>query len=96
MIKYFLVLLAFLLPTNALAQHAFCADRQQIIDKLKERYEEVPRYTAIATPAAILEILISPSGTYTVIVTSPGSPTCLVASGKHWRKVRPYNKDIGT
>ena len=34
---------------------------------------------------SLLEVLTSPAGSWTIIVTVPGGPTCLVSSGEGWR-----------
>jgi hypothetical protein len=39
----------------------------------------------VTATGSLLEVLASPSGTWTIIVTIPNGPTCLVSSGEGWR-----------
>ena len=73
----------FTLP--AAAQSPQCAAREAIIDRLATKYEEHPVSLGITATGSLLEVLASPSGSWTIIVSVPGGPTCLVSSGEGWR-----------
>jgi len=69
----------------AAAQAPQCGAREAVIERLSTKYEEQPVSLGITATGSLLEVLASPSGSWTIIVTIPGGPTCLVSSGEGWR-----------
>lgn len=69
----------------AAAQPSTCGAREAVLERLSSRYEEQPVSLGVTATGSLLEILASPSGTWTIIVTIPNGPTCLVSSGEGWR-----------
>jgi len=61
-----------------------CAARDAVIDRLASKYDEHPVSIGVTATGSLLEILASAAGTWTIIVTVPGGPTCLVSSGEGW------------
>lgn len=57
-----------------------------MIKALYKLYGETPKSIGITGEYAIAEILVSPTGTWTIIETPPikGAMTCLVKSGHSW------------
>lgn len=82
-----LALVGLLCAEPAWAQAARCAPRDAVLKELKKRYAEGPVGVGLTARGNLLEILASPSGSWTLIVTVPGGPTCLVNSGESWRPV---------
>ena len=75
------------LLNTALGQPA-CAERKAVIAHLKAKYQEEPRELGLANNGGVIEVLSAPNGaSWTIIVTMPHGPTCLVAAGKNWEKV---------
>lgn len=70
-------------PVWAAAQ-GVCAARETLVRHLAERFDESRRAVAIATTGAVLEVFVSPAGSWTVLATVPGGPTCAVAAGHDW------------
>ncbi len=66
-----------------------CGPRSEIIDTLAEHYQERLVSRGVTSGGALLEILSGPSGGWSILVTVPGGPTCLVSSGEGWRALRP-------
>ncbi|MFN0113762.1 MAG: hypothetical protein ACKVPY_03705 [Paracoccaceae bacterium] len=65
-----------------------CAQREQVLKVLADRYGETRRSVGVAPNAAIMEIFASDStGTWTITVTTPNGMTCLVASGENFEAV---------
>jgi hypothetical protein len=64
-----------------------CGDHDEAIKHLAEKYNEHPQGIGISAQGAAVELLVSESGTWSVLVTEPGRPTCLVASGESWHTV---------
>lgn len=71
--------------TSAVAQGLACAARDIVLGHLAARYGEHPISLGVTATGSLLEVLASPDGSWTIIVTQPGGPTCLVISGDGWR-----------
>lgn len=62
-----------------------CGDRASILQKLLNGHEEVPVAMGLSADGGVLEVLASPDGGFTVLVTYPARPTCVVAVGTSWQ-----------
>ena len=69
----------------ASGQASTCGAREALLDRLALKYEEQPVSLGVTATGSLLEVLASPSGSWTIIVTIPNGPTCLVSSGEGWR-----------
>lgn len=69
--------------SQALAQMV-CAARNDLLAHFAKRFEEVPNGVGITDQGALLELLVSPTGTWTMIITVPGGTACVVATGQSW------------
>ena len=67
------------------AQAPKCAPRDALIDSLSRKYDETPVSMGVTSSGSLIEVLASPGGSWTILVTVPGGPTCLVSSGDGWR-----------
>lgn len=72
------------LPAAAQAPQQ-CAAREAVLEKLSSSYHEEPVSIGVTATGSLLEVLASPEGSWTIIITVPGGPTCLVSSGEGWR-----------
>ena len=75
---------AVLFADPAPAQHTTCGDRQEWVDKLARRFQEVPVAMAMITGGNVLEVLASPEGSWTILVTRPNGVSCMVSAGRDW------------
>lgn len=66
---------------------AVCGDRADILANLEGAYLEMPRAIALTSDGAVLEIVASPTGSWTMLITYPNRPTCLMAAGEAWESV---------
>jgi hypothetical protein len=62
-----------------------CGDRDQILKRLEQRHEETPQALGLSSDGGVLEVLVSPSGGWTILVTYPKRRTCVVAVGEAWQ-----------
>lgn len=69
----------------AAAQSPQCGARDALIDRLATKYDEHPVSAGVTATGSLLEVLASTAGTWTILVTVPGGPTCLVSAGDGWR-----------
>lgn len=61
---------------------ANCAPREVVAQQLATGYGETRQSIGLAADNSVLEVYASlETGTWTITVTAPGGPTCMVASG---------------
>ncbi len=61
-----------------------CGERGAVVTSLEKTYSETPVSMGLASNGAIIEILASPSGTFTIILTRPNGLSCVMAAGENW------------
>jgi hypothetical protein len=62
-----------------------CGDRAEILKRLEQRHQETPQAMGLSADGGVLEVLVSPEGGWTILVTYPKRPTCVVAVGQAWQ-----------
>ncbi len=77
-----------LLPTMALSQ-TICGKRADLVNAAVNKYNEAQTAIAILDNNNVVEIFVSPEGTFTFMVSKPdASMTCVTATGHSWRQAR--------
>ncbi len=66
---------------------AVCGDRAALITHLDDKFSEQPVAMGLTSTGAVIEVLTSPSGTWTVLVTYSSGMTCMVATGEGWESL---------
>ncbi len=64
-----------------------CGERNTILTTLEKTYSETPVSMGLASNGAIIEILASPLGTFTIILTRPNGLSCVMAAGESWENL---------
>ena len=72
---------------TATAEDTPCAQRSNVIDTLDSQYKESPRAIGLVSKEAVLEIFVSETGTWTVVVTDPAGVSCVLAAGQSWEEI---------
>lgn len=68
-------------------ERTVCDPRDRMLDRLARGYQEHLAAAGVTSDGALLEVLIAPAGaTWSIILTYPERPTCLVAAGEGWRR----------
>lgn len=62
------------------------APRPAMLYHLDRSFGERPRWEAVLPRGARAEFTISDAGTWTMLITPAGGNTCIMASGKDWRR----------
>ncbi|HSA80256.1 MAG TPA: hypothetical protein VLE23_05500 [Geminicoccaceae bacterium] len=83
-----LALLNTSLVSPAEAAGKLCGDRDQILKRLEQGHDERPQALGLSADGGVLEILVSPEGGWTILVTYPKRPTCVVAVGEAWQMLQ--------
>jgi hypothetical protein len=61
---------------------ANCAEHEAVVERLAAGYGETRQSIGLSSNNGVLELFASiETGTWTITVTMPGGPTCMVASG---------------
>ena len=68
-------------------QPILCGERAAMLERLKEKYDEKRTAFGLSSDGHLVEVFAAPSGTWTMLVTYPGGPTCLVTSGVGWQQI---------
>ena len=69
-------------------QRVPCGERTAIMSHLEDGYSEKPVAMGLDAQGRVLEVLAAPSGTWTMLVSTPGGLTCLIASGVAWEELQ--------
>ncbi|WP_439153965.1 hypothetical protein [Yoonia sp.] len=80
---------AMLLAANhAQAQARSCADHGTVVARLSEHYGESRQSIGLGDDNTLVEVFASmDTGSWTITVTTPGGPTCLVAAGQAFQQL---------
>jgi hypothetical protein len=65
-----------------------CANRAEIVAKLKESFGEQRRNVAVTTNGQLFEVFASDNGSWTALVSSPDGRACVVLVGEGWSEER--------
>ena len=68
---------------------AQCRQHEQMVAELKREYNETVSSLGLNSKGVVIEILVSPTGTFTIILTRPTGLSCVIAEGNSWEKVDP-------
>ena len=71
----------------ATEQKTPCAERTNVVNTLDSQYKESPRAIGLVSKEAVLEIFVSETGTWTVVVTDPAGVSCVLAAGQSWEEI---------
>lgn len=67
-----------------------CGLHKEMIDTLREQYQEVIVSIAVHRNGGIVEEVVNKeTGSWTTLLTMPMQLTCIVAAGQGWRTVVP-------
>jgi len=61
-----------------------CGPREQVVKVLNAKYQESQRALGLINERAMMEVYISPAGTWTMVVTNEAGVTCVLAAGEAW------------
>ena len=76
------------LPAPAQAQMV-CGERAEIVKALKSGHQERKTAAGLSGSGGLVELYTAVTGTWTLLLTIPGGPTCLLGSGDEWEGWNP-------
>jgi hypothetical protein len=84
----FAAVLTVIIASPALAQPMRCHTRQAVLEHLAKNYQEHTAELGVANNGGIVELFAAKDGkTWTIVITMPNGPTCLLAAGKDWETI---------
>src|SRR5215813_4314426 len=72
---------SFFVPAALSAPGAVCAERQELVKFLRAQFNETQEDYVLTSERTLLELFVSPQGTWTMLVTTPLGVSCVTASG---------------
>ncbi|NJO32079.1 MAG: hypothetical protein HC869_02060 [Rhodospirillales bacterium] len=61
-----------------------CGLRAGVVAGLERRYQEEQTALGLTAKGNLIEVFVSPSGSWTIIQTSPQGMSCIMAAGSRW------------
>jgi hypothetical protein len=88
-VKWLLVFVALLVASSAApaAAQLACSERTAIVETLAARYNESHAGYGLANDGKVLELFVSREGGWTLVLSLPEGPSCIVAAGEAWQMV---------
>ena len=63
-----------------------CAPHDAVVKVLAGKYQENRHALGLINEKAVMEVFISPKGTWTMLVTDQHGVTCIIAAGDAWEQ----------
>ncbi|MBI2718907.1 MAG: hypothetical protein HYX36_09110 [Rhizobiales bacterium] len=82
------------MSTSAQAQMV-CGDRTVILKALNGKYQEMPNGMGLAGEKTLVELYTAKTGSWTILMTQPGGPSCIIATGQSWEQIPQPQKLTG-
>ena len=64
-----------------------CGSHDAVAKSLTTKFKEARRVMGVVNAKAVMEIFMSPQGTWTVVVTDTNGTACIIATGQDWQEV---------
>ena len=64
-----------------------CGKHDDVAKALNAKFKETRRVMDVVNARAVMEIFMSPQGTWTMLVTDTSGTACITASGEEWQEV---------
>ena len=64
-----------------------CGNHDKIADVLGKKFKETRRVMGVVNSKAVMEMFMSPQGTWTMVITDTSGNSCITASGEEWQDV---------
>lgn len=66
-----------------------------MVEGFAQEFGEFPLVAATTDLGHAMEVLVSQThGTWTIVITSPGGPSCAVATGQDWEQLKIEPKQV--
>lgn len=93
---FVMALAAFVVTGGDAIGHVLCGERGEVLADLEKTYAETPEARGLASNGSVIEVLVSPTGGFTIILTRPDGLSCVMATGEGWEHVKKVLPGEGT
>lgn len=70
-----------------------CGDHEKVVARLDKNFAERRVNMGLTFSGGVLEVYAAEeTGTWTILLTMPGRPTCLVAAGENWEHFTAHDR----
>lgn len=84
-----------LVATPIVAQDVPCATRDAAVEYLETEHGERQQAIMLDSTGLMVEIYASEGGSWSMLVTGPGGPTCMISHGQAFNLVaEPFGEDM--
>jgi len=73
-----------------------CGARQSLLDNLAKHHGEAPVAIGLAASGQVVEILVGPTGSWSIVVNNPDGRSCLMGAGEGWQDLKRPARRKGT
>ncbi|MEQ8442424.1 MAG: hypothetical protein RIM33_17700 [Alphaproteobacteria bacterium] len=70
-----------------------CGPRDRIVDRLAASYQEQQTFTGMTVGGSLVELFLSPEGSWTFLHTTADGLSCLLAAGNDWEAAIQTEED---
>lgn len=71
-------------PAGSQSGNNNCAPRDNLVNQLGHQYSENQQAIGLLDDKAIMEVFVSRSGTWTILITDTSGTSCIIAAGEGW------------
>lgn len=71
---------------------AFCLPRDEMLKQWGKEYAEIPDHDGLGSNGGVIEVWVSPTGTFTIILSRPNGLSCVMKAGTNWGPVKKKAK----
>ncbi|RST88217.1 hypothetical protein EJC49_00505 [Aquibium carbonis] len=82
-------------PSGPTASLNLCGEREQMVQDLDREFREQPLASGLVDQDAVMEIFVSPGGTWTILATGTDGLSCVMAVGEGFDAAPPRITGVG-
>lgn len=75
--------------SGAAQAQQYCAPRDSLVGNLTKQYDEAPAARGLSGTGNLVELLVGPGGSWTILITQPSGRSCVIGVGEAWHDVPP-------
>ena len=83
-------------PAPSASSLNLCGQREQMVRDLDREFREQPLASGLVDKDAVMEIFVSPAGTWTILATGTDGLSCVMAVGEGFDAAAPRVAGVGT
>ena len=73
--------------TGPVAAAMQCGAHDAVTQALTSKYQETRRIMGVVNARMVMEIFMSPKGTWTILITNTSGTACITAAGEDWQEL---------